>query len=101
MEVDAARVNALTTEEKAQLQKEGRCFHCKRMGHISRNCHQKKTNNAPNTSRGNQGTTAHITETKPVEVKRKGRDERIVVDIKGMTIEEQSELLDKLVLEGF
>jgi hypothetical protein len=101
MEVDAAQVNALTTEEKARLQKEGRCFHCKRMGHISRNCQQKKNNDAPNASRGNQGTTARVTETGPTEIEKTGRDERIVADIKGMTVEEQSELLDKLVLEGF
>jgi hypothetical protein len=101
MEVDMAQVNALTTEEKTQLQKEGRCFHCKRMGHISRNCQQKKNNDAPNASRRNQGTTTWVTETGPIKVERAGRDERIVADIKGMTVEERSELLDKLVLEGF
>jgi hypothetical protein len=101
MEVDVAQVNALTTEEKIRLQKEGRCFHCKRMGHISRNCQQKKNNDTPNASHGNQGTTARVTETGPIEVEKVGRDEWIVADIKGMTVEEQSELLDKLVLEGF
>jgi hypothetical protein len=71
------------------------------MGHISRNCQQKKNNDAPNTSRRNQGTTACVTETGPIKVEKAGRDERIVADIKGMTVEERSELLDKLVLEGF
>jgi hypothetical protein len=101
MEVDATRVDALTTEEKTRLQKEGRCFHCKRMGHISRNCQQKKNNDAPNTNHRNQGTTTRVSKTGPVEVEKTGQDERIVADIKGMTVEERSELLDKLVLEGF
>ena len=29
---------ALTDAEKAKLQSEGRCFRCKKQGHISRNC---------------------------------------------------------------
>jgi hypothetical protein len=96
MDLDAARVDALTTEEKTRLQKEGRCFHCKKMGHISRNCQQKKSNDAPAINRGNQRTTARVT-----EVEEKGRDERMIEDIKGMTTEDRNELLDKLVLAGF
>ena len=29
---------ALTDDEYAQLRKEGKCFHCKKQGHLSRNC---------------------------------------------------------------
>ena len=32
---------ALTEDERAKLQKEGRCFRCKRQGHLSRNCPDK------------------------------------------------------------
>ena len=32
---------ALTEDECAKLQKEGRCFRCKRQGHLSRNCPDK------------------------------------------------------------
>ena len=32
---------ALTESKRAQLQKEGRCFWCKRQGHLSRNCPNK------------------------------------------------------------
>ena len=60
MDLDAARVDALMIK-KMHLQKEGRCFHSVKMGHISRNCQQKKEN-APMTNHGNQGTTVHITE---------------------------------------
>ena len=95
MDLDATRVDALTVEEKTCLQKEGRCFHCKKMGHISKNCQQKKEN-APVTNRGNQGTTARVT-----ELEEKDRDERMIEEIKGMSGEERNALLDKLVLQGF
>ena len=95
MDLNATRVDALTIEEKMRLQKEGRCFHCKKMGHISRNCQQKKEN-APVTGRGNQGTTTQVT-----EVEEKDRDEKMIEEIKGMTGEERNALLDKLVLQGF
>ena len=65
------------------------------MGHISRNCQQRKEN-APATNRGNQGTTVRVT-----EVEEKDRDERLIEDIKGMSGEERNALLDKLVLQGF
>ena len=35
MEVDGAAVNALSTEEKQRLVKEGKCFTCKKTGHQS------------------------------------------------------------------
>jgi hypothetical protein len=35
MDLDAATVNALSIDERNKLQKEGRCFHCKRLGHVS------------------------------------------------------------------
>ena len=95
MDLDAAQVDALTTEEKMRLQKEGRCFHCKKMGHISKNCQQKKEN-TPATNHGNQGTTACV-----AEVEEKDCDERMIEEIKGMSGEERNALLDKLVLQGF
>ena len=42
MEVDAIKTGRLSDEEKAKLLKEGRCFRCKKMGHLSRNCPDKK-----------------------------------------------------------
>ena len=95
MDLDAVWVDALTTEEKTRLQKEGQCFHCKKMGHISKNCQQKKEN-TPVTNRRNQGTTTCIT-----EVEEKDHNERMIEEIKGMTGEERNALLNKLVLQGF
>ena len=57
MEVDAIKTGRLSEEEKAKLLKEGRCFRCKKMGHLSRNCPDKgdakgKTVNKPRSSSG-------------------------------------------------
>jgi hypothetical protein len=35
MDVDAATLAAIATEEKQKLLKEGRCFNCKKLGHVS------------------------------------------------------------------
>ena len=59
MDVDAICVNALTAEEKEKLAKEGRCFKCKKQGHISRKCPEREENkNAP--CQGNQGMTVRV-----------------------------------------
>ena len=42
MEVDAIKTGRLSNEEKTKLLKEGCCFRCKKMGHLSRNCPDKK-----------------------------------------------------------
>ena len=42
MEVDVIKTSRLSDEEKAKLLKEGWCFRCKKMGHLSRNCPDKK-----------------------------------------------------------
>ena len=65
------------------------------MGHISKNCQQRKENVLV-TNRGNQGTNAQVT-----KVEEKDQDEKLIKEIKGMTGEERNALLDKLVLQGF
>ena len=57
MEVDAIKTGRLSDEEKAKLLKEGRCFRCKKMGHLSRNCPDKKDakGKAADKPRGNSG----------------------------------------------
>ena len=44
MDVDAVRVDALAAEEKEKLAKEGRCFRCKKQGHISCKCPEREEN---------------------------------------------------------
>ena len=57
MEVDAIKTGRPSDEEKARLLKEGRCFRCKKMGHMSRNCPDKKDSKGKGTDKpcGNNG----------------------------------------------
>jgi hypothetical protein len=46
MDVDALKTNnKLSKEEREKLSKEGRCFNCKKQGHMSRDCPNKETGN--------------------------------------------------------
>ena len=62
MEVDSAtgqnNFKKLTPEERAQLAKEGRCFHCHLQGHMARDCPKNTNRNA------NSNTCEINTETK-------------------------------------
>jgi hypothetical protein len=94
MEVDAVEANALTAEERTRLQKEGKCFNCKKTGHLSKDCPEKKNTPRNNERHTNQGMNARTT-------KAKEKERTIVEEIKAMTAEERDELLDNLVLQGF
>ena len=99
MDVDAVRVNALATKEKEKLAKEGRCFRCKKQGHISRKCPEREENkNAPR--RGNQGMTAR---TAAVENEDNGQNkvEELAGGIRELGEDEREGLLDLLLEKGF
>jgi Zinc knuckle len=63
MEVDTVRTNApctnqLLDEERQRLLKEGRCFNCKKLGHMMRTCPDKqRMNGSANNRQGGQTTT--------------------------------------------
>jgi hypothetical protein len=40
MEIDRIRARQITTDEKAELMKAGKCFTCRKQGHLSRDCPQ-------------------------------------------------------------
>jgi hypothetical protein len=99
MDVDTIQIEAMTTEEKTKLQKEGKCFFCKRQGHISKNCpNKKKDRNAPCPAPQNAKVCAvEIDEGEaPTDLK-----EAMVQQISLMSTEERNALLDNLVLQGF
>ena len=77
MDIDAVHVDALAAKEKDRLAKEGRCFKCKKQGHISRKCPEREENkNAPR--RGNQGMTPRAT-----AVEESGKDQNRVEELAG------------------
>ena len=50
MDVDQTRVQQLTTEERAELMKTGKCFSCKQSGHLSCDCPRCPPQNNPRAS---------------------------------------------------
>ena len=58
MEVDALKTDRLSKEEREKLSKEGRCFQCKKQGHMSRDCpDKKKSDKEPKKNDKDKGAT--------------------------------------------
>jgi Zinc knuckle len=54
MDVDMVQTSCMSNEERQKLIKEGHCFYCKNVGHLSRECPKKpkpRTNNTSTRSR--------------------------------------------------
>jgi hypothetical protein len=41
MEIDRVRARQITTDERTELLKAGKCFTCRKQGHLSRDCPQR------------------------------------------------------------
>ena len=99
MDVDAVCVDALAAEEKEKLAKEGRCFKCKKQGHISHKCPEREENkNAP--CRGNQGMTARAAAVEDKD-KTQNKVEELAGGIRELGDDEREGLLDLLLEKGF
>ena len=99
MDVNAVRVDALTGKEKERLAKEGRCFKCKKQGHISCKCPEREDNkNAP--CCGNQGMTTRVAAVEE-EGNTQSRVEELAGGIRELADEEKDGLLDLLMEKGF
>ena len=96
MNLDTMQINVLAAEEKAKLQKEGQCFTCKKLRHLSRTC-PNKTNkkDAATPTQNGKFTERNI---KPKNNDAKGPKEAMAEQIKAISAEEQNILLDNLVL---
>ena len=99
MDVNAVRVDALAAEEKEKLAKEGRCFRCKKQGHISRKCPEREENkNTP--CRGNQGMTACVAVVEDGD-NAQNKVEELAGGIRELGEDEREGLLDLLLEKGF
>ena len=105
MDVDAittTAINEMTEAEKKKLRAEGRCFHCKNQGHISRYCPKKRRGNQPSygpRTITNPPVTARLIEiddAPPATVNRPGT---ALKAIQSLTTEERTKLLDDLILD--
>jgi hypothetical protein len=129
MEVDTVRTNTthtnrLSDEERQRLLKEGRCFNCKKLGHMTCTCPDKQqtgrsTNNQQGgqtitSSRPVQGTsrmcTAVINEDEEDAKEEKGKEkedmppaykpESLIEHIKWLNAMDREDLLERLALEA-
>ena len=98
-DVDAVHVDALTAKEKEKLTKEGRCFKCKKQGHISCKCPEREENKHI-LRRGNQGMTMRAVEVKDEE-DTQNRVEELAGGIRELGDDEREGLLDLLLEKGF
>ena len=99
MDVDAVCVDTLTVKEKEKLTKEGRCFKCRKQGHISYKCPEREENkNAPHC--GNQGMTACAAAVED-EGSTQNRVEELAGGIRELGDDEREGLLDLLLEKGF
>ena len=99
MDVDAVHVDTLAAKEKERLAKEGRCFRCKKQGHISHKCPEREENK--NTlHRGNQGMTARTAAVEG-EDNAQNKVEELAGGIRELGEDEREGLLDLLLEKGF
>ena len=99
MDIDTVCVDALAAKEKEKLAKEGRCFKCKKQGHISRKCPEREENkNAPR--RGSQGMTMRAAAVED-EDSTQNKVEELAEGIRELGDEEREGLLDLLLEKGF
>jgi hypothetical protein len=49
MEIDRVRARQVTTDERTELMKAGKCFTCRKQGHLSRDCPQRPSRPRTNT----------------------------------------------------
>jgi hypothetical protein len=97
--LNAMDVDALAAKEKERLAKEGRCFKCKKQGHISRKCPEREENkNALHC--GNQGMTARVVAVED-EDSTQNKVEELAGEIRELGDEEREGLLDLLLEKGF
>ena len=82
---------ALTEEEQVTLRKEGRCFNCKKQGHIERNCPLKAGG-----SKARSGETTEDADQTQSAIKKLTADELINI-VRGMDKGEK----DKMIQEVF
>lgn len=95
MDVDTIMrtINALTPEERTEFMRKGLCFRCKKPGHISKDCPDKK------------GATANTPSTSSITPQKKMTAKELVTHIRNLTAtmddKEKEEFYNEAEEEGF
>jgi hypothetical protein len=116
VDVNLAKTGQLSKQEREKLSKEGRCFFCKKQGHMARNCpdRPKRTTPFPGKDKGKPPFKAKASQVEVVddrEEKDKEEsaeepppyedDKALIAKIRKMKTEDRDRLLDSLVEEDF
>ena len=108
MEIDAARTEECSKEEKVKLIKEQKCFICEKPGHIAAKCysHDKGKGKAKTTTSKVRAAKAKEeeeakeddkTEESPLDYD----DDGLVAAVKCMSTDKREAFLERMALEGF
>ena len=119
--VNFVQLTRLTPEELIKLAKEGRCFHCRNTGHISRNCDKNMNPQVGNQTQKpwppqnnqsqNQGwrpnnnntqnppayTRTTVSKPPSVPEKQKQTLENLITQIKNLSVNESDKLLESMI----
>ena len=98
-----ARVRRIDTDEQAELMKTGKCFTCKKQGHLSRNCPQRPPQRPRTNAR--TSTSAQIEEVnsdneEPAKV-RSGKKKPSASEIMDILREADEEAKDSIIQDFF
>jgi hypothetical protein len=93
MDVDFARLNPLSPQECEELMKSGRCFQCRKQGHISKECPLNNKTSA------NESTVQEPTKTPKKPLSKKRTDEppaydSLVKQISACSMEDRQRLME-------
>jgi hypothetical protein len=101
MDVDAIHTESLLKEERQKLIKEGHCFHCKKQGHMSRLCPQKKKKSSDE-GKAKTRAVVRVIEEEEEEPKKEERlsREQLKKGLKGLTNEDKDALIEELLADS-
>ena len=115
MQLDAAKAKRLSEEERKKLQSKGKCFNCKKTGHMYRECPTKPKPKGKGKARAPPGhprpcaraadTSSSVKDDEDADSEGSKDDppayttKDMKAAIKAMTTEEREEFLDTMALE--